>query len=176
MPNGMINATKWNDTLYDIHDKRISDNNITDWDGKYEKPQGGIPKTDLESTVQTSLGKADTALQSVPSGYATETYVSSVIATAAPTSGTLILPSTGLSWTDNQDGTYSQFVVIPDGTANTKVDLQVDGLTFNQMLTDKITALYVVNNNGVFNAIAVGNEPSDTITVQYTKYEVVIPS
>lgn len=29
----------------------------------YQKPDGGIPKTDLASTVQTSLGKADTALQ-----------------------------------------------------------------------------------------------------------------
>lgn len=32
--------------------------------GTYSKPSGGIPKTDLASTVQTSLGKADTALQS----------------------------------------------------------------------------------------------------------------
>lgn len=30
----------------------------------YQKPSGGIPKTDLASGVQTSLGKADTALQS----------------------------------------------------------------------------------------------------------------
>lgn len=34
--------------------------------GTYSKPSGGIPKTDLASAVQTSLGKADTALQSVP--------------------------------------------------------------------------------------------------------------
>lgn len=31
--------------------------------GKYSKPAGGIPKSDLASEVQTSLGKADTALQ-----------------------------------------------------------------------------------------------------------------
>lgn len=31
----------------------------------YQKPTTGIPKTDLESSVQTSLGKADSALQSV---------------------------------------------------------------------------------------------------------------
>lgn len=43
--------------------------------GTYSKPSGGIPKTDLASAVQTSLGKADTALQSVPAGYATETWV-----------------------------------------------------------------------------------------------------
>lgn len=30
----------------------------------YQKPSTGIPKTDLASAVQTSLGKADTALQS----------------------------------------------------------------------------------------------------------------
>lgn len=39
--------------------------------GTYSKPSGGIPKTDLASAVQTSLGKADTALQSVPSTYRT---------------------------------------------------------------------------------------------------------
>ena len=32
--------------------------------GTYSKPSGGIPKTDLASAVQTSLGKADSALQS----------------------------------------------------------------------------------------------------------------
>lgn len=41
-----------------IGDKTSSDLGI------YSKPSGGIPKTDLASDVQTSLGKADTALQS----------------------------------------------------------------------------------------------------------------
>lgn len=36
----------------------------SEWDSKYTKPADGIPKTDLDSSVQTSLGKADTALQS----------------------------------------------------------------------------------------------------------------
>ena len=40
-------------------------------DAKYSKPSGGIPKADLASAVQTSLGKADSALQSVPSTYRT---------------------------------------------------------------------------------------------------------
>lgn len=31
--------------------------------GTYSKPNGGIPKSDLASAVQTSLGKADTAMQ-----------------------------------------------------------------------------------------------------------------
>ena len=33
------------------------------WNSKYSKPTGGIPKTDLANDVQTSLGKAETALQ-----------------------------------------------------------------------------------------------------------------
>lgn len=40
--------------------------------GTYSKPSGGIPKSDLASEVQTSLGKAETALQSIPSQYVTE--------------------------------------------------------------------------------------------------------
>lgn len=36
----------------------------TEITSKYEKPSTGIPKTDLASDVQSSLGKADTALQS----------------------------------------------------------------------------------------------------------------
>lgn len=38
---------------------------------KYSKPAGGIPATDLSDAVQRSLGKADTALQAVPSSYRT---------------------------------------------------------------------------------------------------------
>lgn len=49
----------------------VSENiKVTGWDtlvtsiaAKYTKPEGGIPKTDLASDVQTSLGKADSALQ-----------------------------------------------------------------------------------------------------------------
>lgn len=37
--------------------------------GTYSKPNGGIPKSDLASAVQTSLGKADTALQSYTEQY-----------------------------------------------------------------------------------------------------------
>lgn len=40
-------------------------------EGRYSKPDGGIPKTDLAQAVQTSLGKADTALQTVTLGSGT---------------------------------------------------------------------------------------------------------
>lgn len=57
------------DTIDAVQDEAIA--------AKYTKPGGGIPKSDLASDVQTSLGKADTALQSHQSlsGYATEQWV-----------------------------------------------------------------------------------------------------
>lgn len=47
----------------------VTESTVSGWgftknSGTYSKPSGGIPKTDLASAVQTSLGKADTALQS----------------------------------------------------------------------------------------------------------------
>ena len=43
--------------------KFVTTNEKQTWNNKYDKPNGGIPKTDLASDVQTSLGKADTAIQ-----------------------------------------------------------------------------------------------------------------
>lgn len=47
----------------------VTESTVSGWgftknSGTYSKPSGGIPKSDLASAVQTSLGKADTALQS----------------------------------------------------------------------------------------------------------------
>lgn len=46
-----------------IHESELDTDLKNEINGKYTKPSGGIPKTDLASSVQTSLGKADTALQ-----------------------------------------------------------------------------------------------------------------
>lgn len=76
--------TQESDPTVPSHVKSITQANIASWSGKqdaigdladirsgaskgataYQKPSGGIPKSDLASAVQTSLGKADTALQS----------------------------------------------------------------------------------------------------------------
>lgn len=45
--------------------KFVTASDKTSWNAKYDKPSGGIPKTDLASAVQTSLGKADSAIQDV---------------------------------------------------------------------------------------------------------------
>ena len=47
----------------DATHRLVTDTEKSTWNGKYSKPSGGIPKIDLSSAVQTSLGKADTALQ-----------------------------------------------------------------------------------------------------------------
>ena len=44
----------------DIH---VTSTQKTAWTAKYDKPSGGIPKSDLASSVQSSLDKADSALQ-----------------------------------------------------------------------------------------------------------------
>lgn len=46
----------------------VTESTVSGWGftkntGTYSKPSGGIPKTDLESSVQSSLNKAETALQ-----------------------------------------------------------------------------------------------------------------
>ena len=41
----------------------VTANEKSTWDGKYTLPPGGIPKTDLASAVQTSLDKAESAVQ-----------------------------------------------------------------------------------------------------------------
>lgn len=68
----VIETVKVNGTAKTVTDKavditvptKVSDLANDSGFGTYTKPSGGIPKTDLASDVQTSLGKADTAIQS----------------------------------------------------------------------------------------------------------------
>ena len=54
--------------------------------GTYSKPGNGIPKGDLESAVQTSLGKADSAVQpGALDNYVTYTQLNQVIGEAITT-------------------------------------------------------------------------------------------
>ena len=82
-------------------------------DGKYEKPSGGIPKTDLASAVQTSLGKADTALQSY-----TEQYTGTItgITMNGASKGTSGVVNLGTVITSHQD--ISGKLNIAQGVAN----------------------------------------------------------
>lgn len=71
--NNWNNKSDFSGSYNDLSDKptipsEVTENTVSGWGftkntGTYSKPQNGIPKTDLETAVQTSLGKADTALQ-----------------------------------------------------------------------------------------------------------------
>lgn len=72
-----------------------SDNKQGQWDAKYDKPEAGIPKTDLAEGVQGSLDKADTAYQKPQNG----------------------VPSSDMSATGIVPGTYSAITVDAAGRA-----------------------------------------------------------
>jgi len=69
--------------------------------GTYSKPAGGIPSTDLTTAIQTSLGLANTALQTIPAGY--------VLGSSNGTPTTLTL------WT----GTAAQYAAIGSKSSTT---------------------------------------------------------
>lgn len=104
-----------NRSLSDLGIAAISD--IPDVSGLYTKPSSGIPKSDMSSSVQTSLGKADTALQEHQSleGYATETWV------GQQGYGTYSKPSGGIPDTDLSYGVQTSL-----GKADTAVQSETD--------------------------------------------------
>ena len=84
----------------------VTESTVSGWGftkntGTYSKPSTGIPKSDLASDIQTSLGKADTALQSYTEQYkGTVTGVKINGTTKNPTSGVVDL---GTVITSHQD-------------------------------------------------------------------------
>ena len=94
--------------------------------GKYSKPEGGIPKTDLDSSVQASLGKADTALQS---------HQSVVLATGT-NNGTLKITVGGTA-TDNvavkglKSAAYTESSAYATAAQGTKADNALPKTEFN---------------------------------------------
>lgn len=132
-----------------INDSRISDADMTSWNGKYTKPSSGIPSTDLSESVNTALTNGNAA---------------------RPILGSI---TTSTTWTDMQDGTYVQTISSITGvTNNTKIDLQPNATVLDQMITDICKALYVTNNNSVLTLVAVGASISTSVTIQYTRVEV----
>ena len=93
----------------DLSDKpsEVTETTVANWGftkntGTYSKPSGGIPKTDLAEAVQTSLGKADTAIQEHQSldNYYTKEQVDGKVSSVYRYRGTVAtyedLPSTSL--------------------------------------------------------------------------------
>lgn len=93
----------------------------TAWDGKYAKPSGGIPKTDLASAVQTSLGKADSAYQK-PSGGITKTDLASAVQTSLGKADTAVQSITA---TGDATGTAT----VTSGAASIGLTLKNSGVS-----------------------------------------------
>ena len=103
---------------------------------KYEKPSGGIPKTDLASAVQTSLGKADTAVQ--PSALLNLIYpVGSIYTSANNTSPATLF---GGTWTALNSGNT---IKLPTG------DLNVNTKSSTHSILGDYSLKWVDSNSGV---------------------------
>lgn len=138
----------------DSHNHIISniDGLSTSLDGKYVKPANGIPKTDLASSVQSSLNKADTAIQSL-AGYATEAQLGDKVDK---------VNGKGLSTNDltnalktNYDAAYTHSTSTHAPTnaeRNTIIGIQKNGtdLTINAT-TRKVNITVPTNNNELTN-------------------------
>ena len=79
-----------------------SESTVSEWGftkntGTYSKPSTGIPKSDLASEIQTSLGKADTALQSYTEQYKGTITGVSANGTSVATSGVANIPAASTS-------------------------------------------------------------------------------
>ena len=103
----------------------------TENNAKYTKPSTGIPKSDLESSVQTSLSKADSALQSIP--IATPSVVGGVkpVTKTSEMTQEVGVDSNGALWTKEASGGTT---VIANPTATGTQDLnslQVGGTVYN---------------------------------------------
>lgn len=72
----------------------------------------------------------------------------------------------GTSWTGS--GPYTQTVTVENADANSKVDIQADATIIQKLIDAGTTALYIVNNDGVFSAVALGAAPTVALEIQCT--------
>lgn len=169
-----ITATELNDNA--VETAKIKDGNVTKAklesgvqtslgkaDSAYQKASTGIPKTDLASGVQTSLGKADTAVQKVETGGA---------------NGTIKVDGTDVAVKGLGSAAYTASTAYATSAQGTKADsaLQsVEGSTYvevtakssnKQTISVKIVDLEDVNapNEGLADAYAVMHTISEYST------------
>ena len=120
--------------LNDIQDELIRLEN-----DKYDAPANGIPKTDLASGVQTSLGKADTALQSAALNPYRTAAAQDAIDEAQDSADLLQLeniPDTVQAITFGADGNVQRIVHSRNGSA-----VRTDAFTFGANTITEVRTL-----------------------------------
>lgn len=156
----------------------VSDSNIPSeklvkdtLDTKYAKPSGGIPASDLASGVQTSLGKADSAVQ--PGALATvATSGSYNDLTNKPTIPAVPVQDVTVNGTSVLDGTTAKVVVpaIPDlslvtsGSGSFVTGLSVSGHQITQTLGTPAVATVdwsEIENKPTFATVATSGSYTD---------------
>lgn len=120
----------------------VTESTVSGWGftkntGTYSKPSAGIPKTDLSSDVQTSLGKADTALQSY-----TEQYTGTV--TGVTVNGSTKSPSSGIVDIGNV-AKYVRIDNILKGPVNVQGTVDV-GYVNKQLVTTALSSITLSPN------------------------------
>ena len=157
----------------------VTESTISGWgftknSGTYSKPSGGIPASDLTTAVQTSLGKADTALQSF-----TETDpVFSASAAAGITSSDIT------NWNGKTSNTGTITGINMNGASKGTSGVVDLGTVITSHATHKLTA-----SNGTATAVNQGTEityvesltgtntaTSGDLTVSTTRKKVTIPT
>lgn len=116
----------------------------------YQKPSGGIPKSDLSSAVQTSLEKADTALQSY-----TET---DPVFSASPAAG--ITSNDITEW----DGKADPTPVVNHGTSDTTFALTPNVLHIWGEVTTLTLTLATPSDSTIVNEYMIQFESGSTAT------------
>ena len=164
----------------------VTESTVSGWGftkntGTYSKPSTGIPKTDLASAVQTSLGKADTALQSYTEQYkGTVTGVKINGTTKNPSSGvvdlgTVITAHQTLKTINGESIVGSGDITISGGSSNANVQAVDTGDVLDDVTVEYVTKTYfdsvVGDINGILESIIYTAEESVITIVPNTTYE-----
>ena len=142
----------------------VTESTVSGWGftkntGTYSKPSSGIPKSDLASAVQTSLGKADTALQSYTEQYkGTVTGVKINGTTKSQSNGivdlgTVITAHQTLKTINGESIVGSGDIIISGGSSGANVQAVDTGDVIDDVNVDYATKTYVDGLIGDINSV-----------------------
>ena len=144
--------------------KFVTSNEKSTWNGKYDKPSGGIPKADLTSEIQTSLGKADDAAPKTDVGTLSNlstTDKTSLVAAInelfqSVSNGKTLVASaiTDKGVSTSSDATFATMAQnienIPTGGGSVAMGIDSNGLFFSSDITEDESLILGEDANGIY--------------------------